>query len=124
MLHKLTPEVGECEDHERVARPDRRVAARLYPLEAVPGQHAGAVHAAGRSTAIYKATAGKAIIVADVGQHQMFAAQHFRFDGPNMFMTSGGLGHDGLLAARPRSARRWPARTRRCGASPATAASR
>ena len=31
-------------------------------------------------------------ITTEVGQHQMWAAQHFRFDEPNRWMTSGGLG--------------------------------
>ncbi|MBI4047368.1 MAG: acetolactate synthase 3 large subunit, partial [Devosia nanyangense] len=31
-------------------------------------------------------------ITTGVGQHQMWAAQHFHFDAPNRFMTSGGLG--------------------------------
>jgi acetolactate synthase-1/2/3 large subunit len=31
-------------------------------------------------------------ITTEVGQHQMWAAQHFRFDKPNHWMTSGGLG--------------------------------
>ena len=31
-------------------------------------------------------------ITTEVGQHQMWAAQHFRFDQPNRWMTSGGLG--------------------------------
>jgi acetolactate synthase-1/2/3 large subunit len=31
-------------------------------------------------------------ITTEVGQHQMWAAQHFRFDQPNHWMTSGGLG--------------------------------
>jgi acetolactate synthase-1/2/3 large subunit len=39
-----------------------------------------------------RATRGQAVVVADVGQHQMFAAQHYLFDRPNSFITSGGLG--------------------------------
>ncbi|MEX0860646.1 MAG: acetolactate synthase 3 large subunit, partial [Cucumibacter sp.] len=31
-------------------------------------------------------------ITTEVGQHQMWAAQHFRFEAPNRWMTSGGLG--------------------------------
>lgn len=31
-------------------------------------------------------------ITTEVGQHQMWAAQHYRFDKPNQWMTSGGLG--------------------------------
>jgi acetolactate synthase-1/2/3 large subunit len=30
--------------------------------------------------------------IIDVGQHQMWAAQHFHFDAPNKWLTSGGLG--------------------------------
>jgi len=32
------------------------------------------------------------LITTEVGQHQMWAAQHFRFEKPNRWMTSGGLG--------------------------------
>ena len=41
---------------------------------------------------IYECTKGDAIIVTGVGQHQMWAAQHFWFDKPNSLITSGGLG--------------------------------
>jgi acetolactate synthase-1/2/3 large subunit len=41
---------------------------------------------------IYKVTEGKAIISTDVGQHQMWAAQYYKFTEPNTFLTSGGLG--------------------------------
>jgi acetolactate synthase I/II/III large subunit len=34
----------------------------------------------------------KTYITTEVGQHQMWAAQHFHFDEPNRWMTSGGLG--------------------------------
>lgn len=41
---------------------------------------------------LYRATGGDAIIVTDVGQHQMFAAQYYKFDTPRSFLSSGGLG--------------------------------
>jgi acetolactate synthase-1/2/3 large subunit len=41
---------------------------------------------------IYEVTQGNAIVVAGVGQNQMWAAQHYWFDRPNSFITSGGLG--------------------------------
>lgn len=39
-----------------------------------------------------KVTKGEAIIVADVGQHQMATARYYGFNHPNSFLTSGGLG--------------------------------
>jgi acetolactate synthase-1/2/3 large subunit len=42
--------------------------------------------------ALNRATRGEAVIVADVGQHQMFAAQHYEYTHPYSFITSGGLG--------------------------------
>ncbi|TSB04773.1 acetolactate synthase 3 large subunit [Sphingorhabdus contaminans] len=42
---------------------------------------------------LFNATKEKApIITTEVGQHQMWAAQHFHFDAPNKWLTSGGLG--------------------------------
>lgn len=46
--------------------------------------------------AIYRATGGNAIVVTDVGQHQMWAAQHYSFERPGRFITSGGLGTMGF----------------------------
>ena len=41
---------------------------------------------------IYEITNGDAIISTDVGQHQMWAAQHYKFKSPRTLLTSGGLG--------------------------------
>jgi len=42
---------------------------------------------------LYQLTKGRDVYVTtEVGQHQMWAAQHFHFDQPNRWMTSGGLG--------------------------------
>ena len=41
---------------------------------------------------IYDITNGEAIISTDVGQHQMWAAQHYKFKEPRTLLTSGGLG--------------------------------
>lgn len=43
--------------------------------------------------ALWEATRDRApIITTEVGQHQMWAAQHFHFESPNKWLTSGGLG--------------------------------
>jgi acetolactate synthase-1/2/3 large subunit len=45
---------------------------------------------------IWKATAARAIVVTDVGQHQMWAAQYYKCEEPGTFITSGGLGTMGF----------------------------
>ncbi len=45
---------------------------------------------------IYRATQGKAIIVTDVGQNQMWSAQFFKYTAPRTFLSSGGLGTMGF----------------------------
>ncbi len=41
---------------------------------------------------IYRQTKGEAIVVTEVGQHQMWAAQYYKYTQPRTFLTSGGLG--------------------------------
>lgn len=41
---------------------------------------------------IYRATNGEALMVTEVGQHQMWAAQYYKYKEPRSFITSGGLG--------------------------------
>ncbi len=45
---------------------------------------------------LYKVTKGEAFITSDVGQHQMFAAQYYKFDEPRKWINSGGLGTMGF----------------------------
>ncbi|OFW38561.1 MAG: acetolactate synthase, large subunit, biosynthetic type [Acidobacteria bacterium RIFCSPLOWO2_12_FULL_67_14b] len=45
---------------------------------------------------IWRATEGRAIVVTDVGQHQMWAAQYYRVAEAGTFITSGGLGTMGF----------------------------
>ncbi|PTR07969.1 acetolactate synthase large subunit [Nitrosospira sp. Nsp5] len=45
---------------------------------------------------LYKVTKGNAFITSDVGQHQMWAAQFYKFDLPRRWINSGGLGTMGF----------------------------
>jgi acetolactate synthase-1/2/3 large subunit len=45
---------------------------------------------------LYRATNGEAYVTSDVGQHQMFAAQYYRFNQPRRWINSGGLGTMGF----------------------------
>ena len=67
--------------------------------------------------ALFDATRGRdPIITTEVGQHQMWAAQHFGFAAPNRWLTSGGLGTMGYgfpAAVRAQCAKEGMAST--CG---------
>jgi acetolactate synthase-1/2/3 large subunit len=45
---------------------------------------------------LYEATEGKAFVTSDVGQHQMFTAQYYKFDTPRHWINSGGQGTMGV----------------------------
>jgi acetolactate synthase-1/2/3 large subunit len=45
---------------------------------------------------LYEITKGEAFITSDVGQHQMWAAQYYKFDKPRRWINSGGLGTMGV----------------------------
>jgi acetolactate synthase-1/2/3 large subunit len=63
-------------------RYDKNESGVLKPQEAIEG--------------LWEATKGDAYICSDVGQHQMFAAQYYKFDKPNRWINSGGLGTMGF----------------------------
>lgn len=46
--------------------------------------------------ALCRVSGGEAFVTTDVGQHQMFAAQYYKFNRPRRFITSGGLGTMGF----------------------------
>ena len=56
----------------------------------------GHLYAAHVINDIWHTTNGEALIVTDVGQHQMWTAQYYRHDKPFSFLTSGGLGTMGF----------------------------
>jgi len=46
--------------------------------------------------ALHRVTGGDAYVTSDVGQHQMWAAQYYKFDQPRRWINSGGLGTMGF----------------------------
>lgn len=64
------------------------VLKRRYPMSYNPDVLTGPAVI----EAIYRATGGDAIICTEVGQHQMWAAQYFKYDQPRKLITSSGLG--------------------------------
>jgi acetolactate synthase I/II/III large subunit len=87
-------------------RDSKQESAWLREIEAGKGEVAvrdiknlpdsGHLYAAHVMHDLWKATEGKAIVVTDVGQHQMWEAQYYRHDEPRTLITSGGLGTMGF----------------------------
>ena len=63
---------------------------------AVPDPRDGALHASQVIEELARATGGTAIVVSDVGQHQMWEAQIYPHEHPRSLITSGGLGTMGF----------------------------
>jgi acetolactate synthase-1/2/3 large subunit len=92
VLNQLNPIVEE-KTHQDWVRTIEQMKAdhpslRIKETEDLLGQHV--------IKAIFDETKGKAIIVTGVGQHQMWAAQHYHFYEQNSWVTSGGLGTMGF----------------------------
>lgn len=58
--------------------------------------HKGVIMPQAVVEAVYSATKGRAIVVTDVGQHQLWAAKRFRHTRPRHFISSGGMGAMGF----------------------------
>lgn len=63
-----------------------------YPFRYKPDARPGHLKPQAVIEELYKQTKGEAIIATGVGQHQMWAAQFYRYKHPRQFITSGGLG--------------------------------
>lgn len=70
----------------------RAVDSLRFTQNPAPGSTIKPQHAIRRLYEITRESGRDTFISTEVGQHQMWAAQHYRFDKPNRWMTSGGLG--------------------------------
>ena len=86
VLTILNRRIGECKHPEWISR--IKELKEKYPLTWHKDQFTGP----GVVDKIYELTGGDAIISTEVGQHQMWAAQFYRYKEPRQLLTSGGLG--------------------------------
>jgi acetolactate synthase I/II/III large subunit len=95
VLEKLLPvlekrERGDWLAHIRELKGDSAVR----DIQNLPDS--GHLYAAHVINDLWKETCGEAIVVTDVGQHQMWEAQYYHHDQPRTLITSGGLGTMGF----------------------------
>jgi len=95
VLEQLLPrlehrERGEWLAHIRELKGDSAVR----DIQGLPDS--GHLYAAHVINDLWKETRGEAIVVTDVGQHQMWEAQYYHHDQPRTLVTSGGLGTMGF----------------------------
>lgn len=106
-VHADVPVVGDAKEVIKALLPE--VEERRHPqwMGWIAGRHNRRLEAALEEApetpepynivkAIAEATGGEAIVTTDVGQHQMWTAQHFGFNRPDRWVTSGGLGTMGF----------------------------
>jgi acetolactate synthase-1/2/3 large subunit len=94
-LKALTPMVPAQHRDEWMARIDEwRQETRSRDI--LHHDDGGQLYAAHVINDLWKTTGGDAIVVTDVGQHQMWEAQYYKHDRPRTLITSGGLGTMGF----------------------------
>jgi acetolactate synthase-1/2/3 large subunit len=86
VLAALTPLIEQQEHDEWLAHVEE--LKKTYPLKYDSSRLSGPF----LMEEIYRVTGGDALIVTEVGQHQMWAAQYFAYREPHQLLTSGGLG--------------------------------
>ena len=95
VLEKLTPKI-ETRDHGVWIRHIQELKgdSAVKDIQSLPDN--GHLYAAHVINDIWKETRGEAIVVTDVGQHQMWEAQYYHHNLPRTLITSGGLGTMGF----------------------------
>ncbi len=95
VLERLTPHI-ETRDHATWVRHINELKgdSAVRDIQSLPDS--GHLYAAHVINDLWKETHGEAIVVTDVGQHQMWEAQYYHHNCPRTLITSGGLGTMGF----------------------------
>jgi acetolactate synthase-1/2/3 large subunit len=95
VLEQLLPRVGGRDGSAWIRSIDAsKGASAVHDIKNLPDM--GHLYAAHVIHDIWRITGGDAIVVTDVGQHQMWEAQYFHHEQPRSLVTSGGLGTMGF----------------------------
>ncbi len=95
VLHELLPHIEANNRKEWFEHIDRlKGDSAVRDIQNLPDN--GHLYAAHVINDIWRETDGKAIVVTDVGQHQMWEAQYYKHEEPRTLITSGGLGTMGF----------------------------
>jgi acetolactate synthase-1/2/3 large subunit len=94
-IESLLPLVEERDRRDWVGRiTELKGDSAVRDIQSMP--HQGRLFAAHVMHDLWRITEGKALVVTDVGQHQMWEAQYYKHDHPRKLVTSGGLGTMGF----------------------------
>ena len=94
-LSRLLPRVHERDHSPWLAHINElKGDSAVRDIQSLPDS--GHLYAAHVINDLWKVTKGEAIVVTDVGQHQMWEAQYYHHDRPRSLITSGGLGTMGF----------------------------
>ena len=95
ILRALIPRVSQRQRTAWRAHIDElKGHSAVRDIQTLPDE--GRLHAAHVIHDLWRLTGGNALVVTDVGQHQMWEAQYYRHDHPRKLVTSGGLGTMGF----------------------------
>jgi acetolactate synthase-1/2/3 large subunit len=94
-LRAVVPAIAQRERRAWLEHIDStKGASAVRDIQTLP--HCGRLFAAHVMHDLWRITEGKALVVSDVGQHQMWEAQYYKHDFPRKLITSGGLGTMGF----------------------------
>ena len=95
VLRMLLPSIPQRDDAAWIGEVNAmKGTASVRDIQNLPDT--GHLYAAHVVNDLWRATGGNAIIVTDVGQHQMWEAQYYKHEQPRSLITSGGLGTMGF----------------------------